>query len=154
MTSKATRTAALDAARKHVTTPPPRPWVILVVDDEPDILDSFKELLERSIPGVTVIVAASGRAGIEVLERERVDLVMSDFKMPGMDGIEFLVQARRIRPRLPRIMFTAFADEELARRAISEAVVDDFLSKNVDPEDMVRKVEALLRYEPALPAGE
>jgi response regulator RpfG family c-di-GMP phosphodiesterase len=123
------------------------------VDDEPDVLASFKQLLEESMPGVQVITTTSGRNGIEILERERVDLVMSDFKMPGMDGIEFLVQARRIRPGLPRIMFTAFADEELSRRAISEAVVNDFLSKNVDPGQMVIKVEALLHYDPNSPGA-
>ncbi|HUR64437.1 MAG TPA: response regulator [Candidatus Thermoplasmatota archaeon] len=133
--------------------PPPRPWIILVVDDEPDVLSSFKQLLEQSMPGVKVITTTSGRNGIDILERERVDLVMSDFKMPGMDGIEFLVQARRIRPGLPRIMFTAFADEELSRRAISEAVVNDFLSKNVDPGQMVLKVEALLHYDPKTPGS-
>lgn len=144
-------TPAIEAARKIAGRPPPRPWVILVVDDEPDILGSFKQLLEMSMPNVRVIIATSGRTGIEILEKERVDLVMSDFKMPGMDGLEFLVQARRIRPGLPRVMFTAFADEELARRAISEAVVNEFMSKNVDPDDMVHKVEALLHYEPNPP---
>ncbi|MHB1260114.1 MAG: response regulator [Thermoplasmatota archaeon] len=119
------------------------------MDDEPDILESFKTVLELSIPGIKVITSTSGRQGIDILERERVDLVMSDFKMPGMDGIEFLCQARRIRPGLPRIMFTALADEDLARRAISEAVVNAFLSKNVDPGEMVRKVESLLHYDPA-----
>jgi response regulator RpfG family c-di-GMP phosphodiesterase len=50
-------------------------------------------------------------------------------------------------------MFTAFADEELSRRAISEAVVNDFLSKNVDPGQMVLKVEALLHYDPKTPGS-
>jgi CheY-like chemotaxis protein len=124
---------------------------VLVVDDEPDILDTFKRLLEQTLGGLTVITTTSGREGIEILERERVDLVMSDFKMPGMDGIEFLVQARRIRPGVPRIMFTAFADEALARRAITEAIVSEFLPKTASPQDMVSHVSALLHYEPGQP---
>ncbi|MEA3142925.1 MAG: hypothetical protein QOG31_249 [Thermoplasmata archaeon] len=153
MTSNLDPPSAQGPAATMGSKPPPRPWIILVVDDEPDVLSSFKQLLEQSMPGVKVITTTSGRNGIEILERERVDLVMSDFKMPGMDGIEFLVQARRIRPGLPRIMFTAFADEELSRRAISEAVVNDFLSKNVDPGQMVLKVEALLHYDPKTPGN-
>jgi DNA-binding NtrC family response regulator len=122
----------------------PAPRVILVVDDEADILDSFRHLLENSIPGAQVRPCTSGRQALKVLANEPVDLVMSDFKMPGMDGIEFLVQARYLRPSLPRVMFTAFADEDLARRAVSEALVDDFLSKGVDPEQMVETVQRLL----------
>ncbi len=127
---------------------PARPWVILVVDDELDVRNSLTELLEQSLPGTKVLTAASGRAGLDILERERIDLVMSDHKMPGMDGIEFLVQVRRMRPTLPRMMFTAFADKALAQRAIAEAVVNDFLAKNLTPAQTVLKVEALLRYAP------
>ena len=127
----------------------PRPWIILVVDDERDIVNSFQKVLEKFIPGVKVITAISGREGLETLERERIDLIMADFKMPGMDGIEFLVQARHMRPLIPRVMFTAFSNDELARRAMTEALVEAFVSKSVDPAEMVDKVKALLRYEPA-----
>lgn len=125
-----------------------RRWVILVVDDEVDILESFRQLLEESIPNVCVLTATSGREGIEMLERELIDLVMTDFRMPGMDGIEFLVQSRRLRPQVPRLMFTAFANDELAERAAAEAVVSAFLSKSVDPADMIAKVSSLLPYDP------
>ncbi len=139
----------------HATTgPPARPWIILVVDDELDVRNSLTELLEASLPGTKVLAAASGRIGLEILERERVDLVMSDHKMPGMDGIEFLVQVRRMRPQLPRMMFTAFADKTLAQRAVAEAVVSDFLAKNLTPAQTVHKVEALLRYAPESPPQE
>ncbi len=131
---------------------PARPWVILIVDDELDVRNSLTELLEQSLPGAKVLVAASGRAGLDILERERIDLVMSDHKMPGMDGIEFLVQARRMRPTLPRMMFTAFADKALAQRAVSEAIVSEFLAKNLTPAQTVQKVEALLRYAPESPS--
>lgn len=128
---------------------PPRPWVILVVDDELDVLDTLRELVEQSIPDTRVLTALSGRHGLEILDRERVDLVMSDFKMPGMDGIEFLVQCRRIRPEVPRVMITAFGDDALAQRAVLEAVVDKFLAKKLTPLELVDHVEALLRYEPS-----
>jgi CheY-like chemotaxis protein len=132
---------------------PARPWVMLFVDDEPDIRESIKALIEGTIPGVTVVTASSGRAALEMLDKERIDLIMSDFKMPGMDGIEFLFQARRLHPTIPRIMFTAFQSEDLARRALVETMVSAFLSKTVAPDEMVERVLGLLKYEPASEAG-
>lgn len=152
MTSKKTPPAAAVPTAKMSAKQPNHPWIILIVDDEVDVLGSLKKLAERSLPDVKVITATSGRKGLEILERERVDLVMSDFKMPGMDGIEFLVQARRIRPAVPRIMFTAFADKDLAHRAVSEAVVNDFFAKNLSPNQMVDGIQALLRYNPEPPS--
>ncbi len=130
-----------------------RPWVILFVDDEPDILDAIQELLEASIPGCRVLSAPSARVALEILASERIDLIVSDFKMPGMDGIEFLFQARRLHPNIPRVMFTAFHSEDLARRAISEVLVSAFLSKTSEPQTLVDRLAGLLRYEPgqALP---
>ncbi len=137
----------------HSTAPaePEPPRTILVVDDEPDILQSFKDLLEQALPGIRVATARSGTEGLDQLAERSVDLVMSDFRMPGMNGIEFLVEARLRYPTLPRIMFTAFDDEHLARQAETDAVVDGFLSKNVGPAEMIRTVAALLDY--PLPPG-
>jgi response regulator RpfG family c-di-GMP phosphodiesterase len=132
-----------------VAPPAFRPWVLLLVDDEPDILASMKTLLESSITSLKVITAPSGRIGLELLERERVDLIVSDFKMPGMDGIEFLYQCRRHHPMIPRVMLTAFGNEELARRAVVDAFVGSFLSKGADPETLVEGVSHLLDYHPS-----
>jgi CheY-like chemotaxis protein len=129
--------------------PRSRPWVILLVDDEPDVLNSVKKLVEASIRGVTVLVAASGRTGLEILERERVDLILSDLRMPGMDGIEFLYQARRRHGNVPRVVLTAFGNEDVMRRAIEETVCTAFLSKGVDPDVLVAKVARLLDYVPS-----
>jgi DNA-binding NarL/FixJ family response regulator len=126
-----------------------RPWVILLVDDEPDVLASIKTLAESSIDGLKVITATSGRIGLELLDRERIDVIVSDFKMPGMDGIEFLYQCRRHQPRIPRVMLTAFGNEDLARRAVVDAFVSSFLSKGADPEEIVAGVAKLLDYVPS-----
>jgi CheY-like chemotaxis protein len=131
------------------TKPAPRPWVILMVDDEPDILLTVKTLLEASIPGVKVITASSGRLGLELLDRERIDVILSDLRMPGMDGIEFLYQARRAHPNIPRVMLTAFGNEDVARRAIVEVFCSAFLSKGTDPETLIANVSKLLSYVPS-----
>jgi CheY-like chemotaxis protein len=129
--------------------PKSRPRVLLLVDDEPDILSSLKHLLESCIPGLSVITAPSGRAGLDLLAKERIDLIVSDFKMPGMDGIEFLHQARRLRPTIPRVMLTAFGNEALARRAVTDAFVAAFLSNGAEPEQLIEKVGRLLDDPPS-----
>lgn len=128
-------------------------WTILLVDDEPDILLSIKLLVERSKKGVKVVTASSGAEGLEILADTHVDLLISDFKMPGMDGIEFLAKSRELWPGLPRIMFTAYADMELARRAFTEAFVIDFLPKTLGPSQLVAKVESLLVEHVGLDGG-
>lgn len=124
---------------------PPRPWVILFVDDEPDILASLVDLLGETLHGTKVLTASSGRAGLDVLAKEHVDLIVSDFKMPGMDGVEFLYQCRRLYPKVPRVMLTAFPTEDLANRAVREAFVDSFLSKAVDPDKLIDEIAGLVK---------
>ena len=134
--------SAPDAPRGR--DPPARAPAILLVDDEPDILDSLQLLLGRSSLAPRVLTASSGAEGLQVLGREPVDLVVSDFKMPGMDGIQFLVAARELRPGVHRVLFTAYADAELARRAQAEAGLTAFLSKTMDPRELLRTLESLL----------
>lgn len=129
-------------------TVPPHPWVVLLVDDEPDVLASTGELLEQSLRGVRVLCARSGREALELLANERVDAVVSDFKMVGMDGIEFLRKARESRPRIPRVVWTAYGDTNLVQRAEREAEVKSFIAKAVTPDELVCKVAALLTYQP------
>lgn len=120
------------------------PCVILVVDDEPDILASVKLVLQRPPHAYHVLTAPSGARALDLLRTHDVDLVISDYKMPGMDGIAFLVEVRRVRPHLPRAMFTAYADEALARRAVEEAGVLAFMPKTLSSRDLVSEVSALL----------
>lgn len=142
-TNPPTPDAAIPSGDPAGGHPAPR-WTVLLVDDEPDILDSIQLLLERSKKGVHVVTASSGPEALRLLGEADFDLLISDFKMPVMDGIEFLGKARELRPDLPRVMFTAYADADLARRAFTEAFVSDFLPKTLAPKQLVEKVEALL----------
>lgn len=128
-----------------MTTPPrrapeQRPRVILVVDDDGDILESLVDLLAANLPNVRCLVASSGAQALPLLERERVDLIISDYKMPEMDGLEFLKRARKFAPRVPRILLTAFADLDVAVQAINDAGVEMFFTKPVDPDRVVSVV--------------
>lgn len=119
----------------------PRP-VVLLVDDEPDILESFQSLMEYRL-GATVLTAPSGPRALEILRTTSVDLVVSDFKMPGMDGLAFLTLARQLRPDAPLVLMTAFPDlqVELASSALGLA---GFFSKAIDPDAFMDELGLLL----------
>jgi thioredoxin reductase (NADPH) len=117
---------------------------MLAVDDEPDILQALAAYLEATVPGLRVVTAASGPEALEHLARGRPDLVLSDYKMPGMTGLELLSQVARLHPEVPCLLMTAYADSELAMRAVHEARVRQFLTKPVDPKRLSAVVKELL----------
>jgi CheY-like chemotaxis protein len=83
---------------------------LLLVDDEPDILETVVQLLEAKMPDVVVTPVANGLAALAVMERERFDAVLTDYKMPGLDGAALVQRIRARWPGLPVLMFTAFMD--------------------------------------------
>jgi DNA-binding response OmpR family regulator len=100
-------------------TPPHRPR-ILVVDDEAGI----RELLSKTLAlaDYDVEAAGDGRAAIERLRAGSYDLLVTDLKMPGMDGLSLIREARRLAPELPIIIITAFSTESSAIEAINLGV--------------------------------
>jgi adenylate cyclase len=117
---------------------------ILLVDDEVDILDSLRPVLEEAIEGVVVHTAESGAQALDILRAQRVDLILSDYKMPGMNGLDFLDQASRVQPGTPRILITAFPDVDIAIRAINEAGIEHFITKPFDTDKVIEQVRAAL----------
>ena len=90
---------------------------VLVIDDDPDMRHVLRDFLRRS--GYRVIEAANGQEGIFAAESERIDVVIVDKEMPGMNGLDVLSFFRRRCPRLPIIFITAFGgreDEDESRR--------------------------------------
>lgn len=122
----------------------PQVGAILVVDDEPDIVESLQDLLEAHLGNVKVLTASSGKAGLAILKKEGVDLVISDFRMPGMDGLEFLTKCWEVAPNTPRILITAYPELDAAVRAINEAQIQNFLTKPIMPEALMQAVNAAL----------
>ncbi|MEA3136616.1 MAG: adenylate cyclase [Thermoplasmata archaeon] len=116
---------------------------VLVVDDEADILAAMAAFLKDAL-GVEVVAADSGAAGLEVMAQGPVDLIVSDYRMPGMDGLQFLKRASELQPDAPRILLTAFPDMQLAINALNHARISRFITKPVDPDGLKTVITNLL----------
>lgn len=118
---------------------------ILVVDDEADICQSILTFIEGSMPNATVRSERNASDALSYLEAYPVDLIITDYRMPDVNGLEFLRAARELRGETPRIMMTAYPDLDLAMQAINEEKVDAFLTKPLEPLDLVQTVRTTLR---------
>ena len=100
---------------------------ILVVDDEPDVADLFRQRFRREARQGTYVLhfAASGEEALDKLAngvRPELIVILSDINMPGMDGLSLLREIKKQRPDLPVMMVTAYGDEERRRRHRSAAL--------------------------------
>ena len=109
---------------------------ILVVDDEPDVADLFRQRFRREARQGTYVMHFA-TSGVEALDRLAGEIqpplvaVLSDINMPGMDGLELLGEIKQRRPDLPVMMVTAYGDDE-RRRCASVLGACQFITKPVD----------------------
>ena len=85
------------------------PPVLLLVDDETRILSALRRTLRRE--GYEILTAESVAEGLRILESREVDLVLTDQKMPGMSGLEFLAQVAKRHPNVARLLITGWPEE-------------------------------------------
>jgi response regulator RpfG family c-di-GMP phosphodiesterase len=116
-------TEAIETSDNVKTTPA----TILCVDDEANILSSLRRLLRPT--GHRILTAESGAAGLALLATESVDLVISDMRMPEMDGAHFLEQVRERWPRTMRVLLTGYADMASTVNAINRGQIYRYISK-------------------------
>jgi len=105
-----------------------QPIRVLHVDDEPDLAELAATYVSREDERIEVVTAAGPDAGERTIEADTIDCVVSDYDMPGRNGIEFLEAVRETDPTLPFILYTGNGSEEVASEAIS-AGVTDYLQK-------------------------
>jgi response regulator RpfG family c-di-GMP phosphodiesterase len=110
---------------------------VLLVDDEVAILDGLRRQLRKSF---TVHTATGGAEALEVLKSEPISVVVSDMRMPHMDGATFLSQVRSLYPSVVRILLTGQADTQAAILAVNEGQIYRFLTKPCPPEVLVEEI--------------
>ncbi len=120
-----------------------REFPVLYVDDEPDNLRVFELSFRRQF---TIYTAESPTEGLRILHEKPVAVVLSDYRMPGMNGVEFLSKVRDIDDRCIRILVTAYGDVQILGDAINDGRIYRYVPKPWEPEDMTltirRAIEA------------
>lgn len=117
---------------------------ILVIDDEEIIQVSCKRTLASE--GYEVDTAASGKEGLEMFEKSEYDLVLTDLKMPGMDGIEVLLNIKRQRPEQNVIIMTGYDTVEHIVESISSGAAH-YLEKPFTPDTLIERIKEVLGQE-------
>ncbi len=142
---------------------------VLIVEDEPAAARYLRSLIELKCPEFSVVgISGNGKEALDEIHRSKPDLVLTDARMPVMDGLEFVARLKDDFPQLPVVIVSGHKDFEYARRALDTGVVD-YLLKPIDPERLVevlsrlglllsereaaRRAEELLRFIKGDPCG-
>ena len=119
---------------------------LLFVDDEPNILSSLKRLFQNE--SYEIYTASDGYEALKLMSEHTFSLILSDYRMPKLNGIEFLNMAKEISPDTMRIMLTGFADIDIVISAVNKGKVYKFIAKPWDGENLkVQVTRAIEHYE-------
>lgn len=117
---------------------------LLLVDDEPSVLNALRRLFRS--PGYRVLQATSGAEGLELLRSQAVDLVISDMRMPEMNGAQFLAAVRQHDPGVVRMLLTGYSEVSATIAAINQGEIHRYIAKPWDDQALLLTVsEALAR---------
>jgi DNA-binding NtrC family response regulator len=114
---------------------------ILLVDDEKSITEIYQDILTKS--GYQVSVASTAEEAIKHLTAQSFDLLITDIRLPGKDGISLLKEVNQIQKDLPRIVITGYGTLQNATEAISQGV-NRFLLKPLNPKEMAESIVSAL----------
>lgn len=127
--------AGTDAARVEAVLVDDNTPCVLLVDDEPGVLSALRRLLRPT--GYRVFTAESAAAALELLASVEVDVVVSDMRMPNMNGAEFLAAVKALYPDTVRILLTGYSELDSAVHAINEGGVYHYLNKPWDDQELL-----------------
>lgn len=117
---------------------------IILIDDDPALLKALTETVRQGIYGVTVDMSESARAALELIEVTDYDVIVSDIKMPDMDGLALLDAVQTLRPGLPTILITGHSECDLAVRALRNGAYD-FIQKPIDRHYFLQALKAAIQ---------
>ena len=121
---------------------------ILLVDDEPNVLSALKRLLAQAFhnEGLVIETFADARAALVRGKEVPFDMVLSDFRMPIMDGVTFLKQFRELQPDTPRLILSATTDFDTLMAAVNEAAILRYLVKPWDEDELIASLREALAH--------
>lgn len=120
--------------------------VLLLVDDEENVLMSLKRLLRRE--GYTILTASNAEQGLELMAANSVQVVVSDQRMPGMSGVEFLRRIKTMHPDTIRMVLSGYTEVGTLTQAINQGEIYQFITKPWENEALIAQIrEAFVRYE-------
>ena len=125
-------------------------YTVLLVDDEPNILSALRRSLAaidvRQLDGEALRfeMFTSPEAAIKRCEEEDFDLVISDYRMPSMNGVEFLARVMELQPSAPRVIISGYADREAIISAVNEVNLTRFVEKPWDDDALRQAVVSIL----------
>src|SRR6266568_484166 len=124
-----------------------KPWSVLIVDDDPALLQALPEALRLRMSGVVVDTADSAVAALDRIAARDYEAIVTDIKMPGMDGLALLAVIRERRPDTPVLIITGHNDLALAIQALRNGAYD-FIAKPIDRDSFVVSLQhAILAHE-------
>ncbi|MBU1699224.1 MAG: HDOD domain-containing protein [Candidatus Eisenbacteria bacterium] len=116
-------------------------WRILFVDDEPNVLQGLQRMLRGKRDEWDMDFAEGPQAALKILETKIIDVVISDIRMAGMNGVEFLTKVMEQYPYVARLALSGQADEQLTLQAVSP--VQQYLSKPCEAEALIKTIERI-----------
>jgi len=116
---------------------------ILVVDDDPYVLESISTLLRAF--GFTISTSDSANSAMQAIQRDPIDVVLTDIKMPGMTGVDLLGMIHKYDPQIPVILMTAYAELDVAVDAIKKGAFD-FITKPYNADYLIHTIEKAVKY--------
>ena len=123
-----------------------RLYKILVVDDEENILHALSQVLKYAEDfNCDISIAPNGQEALNEFSTQKFDLVLADYKMPGMTGVDLLSEVRKKYPNTVRMLITGFSDIEIAKDAINKAQVHNYIGKPWDNEELILTVSEALK---------
>src|SRR6266704_6387878 len=111
------------------------PWV-LIVDDDTALLQALPQALSLRLSGVKVDTSDSAPRALEQIQEHEYDAIVSDIKMPGMDGLALLAKIQELRPETPTLLITGHGEHDLAVQALRGGAYD-FIQKPIDRDYVV-----------------
>ncbi len=134
----------MEQALLNLTTPRSKKYNVLCVDDEKNVLRALERSLRKE--HYNVFTASSGKAGLEILKGLKVQLIVADFRMPEMNGVDFLKKAKNKQPDAIRMLLSGYASIDMVVKAVNQAEIFKILSKPWSEVQLRQEINLALQH--------